>query len=313
MHDDNSSPNGGCFSPMAEWEFSVRKKKMRWCREELMSPVHLMLPSEKKDFSEVPAWTTTKVILGCRFKNLCCLSSVYFVFTLLNISHLIAAHVVKKIKKTHLAFKLPPLKEPATSLCHPSHMYSLHSALDIRRHRPPPKMKHISDICCWCSSCPTSGTHMAALKLTCLARFCHPAHPSQTSRSTVRLYLTPQRASIWTSLTPTTFMKSRGPSMRVAVSAEHCITGLWGVTFGLNCIWYDLKLKGWPLIFVSQVRSMKRWRCTCWGKRLGSASASWGETKPCRLWVRTPVTRLVWDGLDLRFNLIQATPHLTCT
>lgn len=36
---------------------------MLLCREELMSPVHLMLPSEKKDFSEVPALTTAKVIL----------------------------------------------------------------------------------------------------------------------------------------------------------------------------------------------------------------------------------------------------------
>lgn len=70
-----------------------------------------------------------------------------------------------------------------------------------------------------------------------------------------------------------------------------------------NCqktLWFEIVKNRRPLMSASafQVQSMKRWRCTCWGRRLGSASASLGETRPCRLWVRTPVTRLVWDGLD---------------
>lgn len=89
-----------------------------------------------------------------------------------------------------------------------------------------------SNICCWCPphSCLTSGTHMAALKQTCPARFCHLAHPSQTSRSTVRPCRTPQRASIWTNLTPTTFMKSRGLSTRADVSPQTFFMEVWGIT-----------------------------------------------------------------------------------
>lgn len=34
---------------------------------------------------------------------------------------------------------------------------------------------------------------------------------------------------------------------------------------------------------VYQVQSMKRWRCTCYERRLALVSASWGETRPCRL------------------------------
>lgn len=142
-------------------------------------------------------------------------------------------------------------------------------------------------ICCSSPhSCLTSGTHMAALRQTYLAQFCHPAHLSQTSHSTVHLCLTPQRDSTWTNPTPTTFMKSPGPSMRVGVSSS-C---------SLN--WFDTEDLTYEGV-VFQVRSTKRWRCTCWGRRPVSASASWAETRPCRLWVWTPATRLVWDGLDL--------------
>lgn len=93
-------------------------------------------------------------------------------------------------------------------------------------------MPHKSNICCCCSAhgCLTSGTHMAALKQTCLARYWHLGHRSQTSRSTVRLCLTPPRASIWTSLTPTIFTKSLGLSTRAGVSAQPFFLTVFGAS-----------------------------------------------------------------------------------
>lgn len=62
---------------------------------------------------------------------------------------------------------------------------------------------------------------MEAPKQPCLVRSCLLERHSQTSHSTALLCLTQLRVSILTSLTPTTFMRSRGLSMKADVSVEH--------------------------------------------------------------------------------------------
>lgn len=91
---------------------------------------------------------------------------------------------------------------------------------------------------CWCflCSCLTNGTHMEVPKQPCLVQSCLLEHHSQTSHNTALLYLTQLRASISTSLTHMTFMKSQGLSMKAGVSVEH-----WRWSIMLHLIWEKKK------------------------------------------------------------------------
>lgn len=115
-----------------------------------------------------------------------------------------------------------------------------------------------SVVCVLCVSCLTSGTHMAALKPTCPAQFCHLAPRSPTSRSTARPCPTPQRASTSTSPIRTTCTRNPEQSTRADVSRDEFGEDFRSEKSEFSNGRFSLTQTG-----VSQARSTRRWRSTC--------------------------------------------------